>query len=84
MPFGAVGWEGGQTLITAIDLIKEWRNKDTSHTWLDRLHGYTTDSGDPELIWHHGGPELLHDLVLNHDYTKAEQIIRSVIEPRSM
>ncbi|KAG8742068.1 hypothetical protein FRC10_002051 [Ceratobasidium sp. 414] len=79
MPAGAVGWEGGKTLIAAIDLIKKWRDPGTPNGWLQELSEYTTGDGKPELIWHYGGPELLHDLVLNQDALEAEKIIRSVI-----
>ncbi|KAG8710536.1 hypothetical protein FRC09_000082, partial [Ceratobasidium sp. 395] len=57
-------WEGETSLINAVDLVKQYLQKDEDNTlWFEKLFEYVTTS---EMIWTYGGPRLLHSIMKHY------------------
>ncbi|QRW11150.1 WD40 repeat protein [Ceratobasidium sp. AG-Ba] len=82
LPRGPIGWEGGRSLLEAVGLVVRRTNasRNELETWQQNLFDYTAGGqGKPELIWHYGGPKLLHDLVSIADTQRTKAIIQSTL-----
>ncbi|KAG8706870.1 hypothetical protein FRC09_002156 [Ceratobasidium sp. 395] len=72
-------WEGETSLINAVDLVKQYLQKDEDDTlWFEKLFEYVTTS---EMIWTYGGPRLLHSIMKHYpdEKDRTRVIIRNVV-----